>query len=79
MCTVAANMGREKKDDLLERLAWALRQRRQKRRITQADLARAVGVTVANLNNFEKCRNFPSFAVYVELCNVLGCPKPPLT
>ena len=39
-------------------------------------LARAAGISPANLCNIESGANFPSLLVYARLCQKLGLPKP---
>lgn len=60
-------------------LAKEIRERRIAGNFSQTALAEAIGTTVKNLNNFERCRNFPSLIVYIALCEVLCGSKPPMT
>lgn len=51
---------------------------RERRKITQTDLAAKCGVTVKQINNIERARNGMSLELYLAICSTLGVRRPPL-
>ncbi len=56
----------------------ALRGRREAARLSQAELARKIGVSSKSLSNIEAGHNLPSLPVYAALCAALRCGRCPL-
>lgn len=50
-----------------------LRQKREERRMTQADLAERLGVTRQNVSNYETGYKIPSLTVVVAAADVFRC------
>lgn len=51
---------------------------RERRKITQTDLAAKCGVTLKQINNVERARNGMSLELYLQLCRVFKLRTPPL-
>lgn len=50
-----------------------LRQKREERRMTQADLAQRIGITQQNVNSYETGYKVPSLRVVVAAADVFRC------
>lgn len=50
-----------------------LKQKREERRMTQADLAQLIGVTRQNVNNYETGYKIPPLRVVVAAADVFRC------
>lgn len=49
-----------------------LRKFREKKGITQVELAEAIGATQESISNLERGRNGPSLSTAINICAVLG-------
>ncbi len=55
-----------------------MKARRLDRKMSHADLAKAIGVSASQISNMERGDNYPSLPVYVRLCVALGYVRIPL-
>jgi DNA-binding XRE family transcriptional regulator len=62
----------------MRRMAKNLRARRLRLNLRQNVVAGAVGISNKTLANIEAFKFAPSLQVYVDLCQVLELPSPPL-
>lgn len=63
----------------LRAMALDVRARRVALKLSMQALAKKVGCTHYVIAHIEQAQNFPSFAVYLALCRVLGAQRPPMT
>lgn len=64
-------------DTQLKNFGLAMRRRRLKRRLTQTELGRAVGVSPNQICNIEYGSNWPAMPVYIAICRKLGVNRIP--
>jgi transcriptional regulator with XRE-family HTH domain len=58
--------------------ARTLRERCERAKLTQSELARMVGVGQSQISNIMWGRNLPSLPLYVKICRALGIKRLPL-
>lgn len=44
-------------------------------KMTQKYVAKAIGVNVSTISNWEKGKTFPDVVQFAELCNLYKCPQ----
>lgn len=49
-----------------------LKEAREMRLLKQVDLAKSLGITPKHLNLIENCNAFPSWPLFLEMCDKLG-------
>lgn len=50
-----------------------LKERREAKGFSQAELAKTLGVDQSSVSLWEKCKTFPRVDVAIRLANILGC------
>ncbi len=59
--------------DTKQRIGFLLQQARKQKKMTQADIAEACGMSVEAVSNIERGVNYPSFDNFFLICEKLGC------
>lgn len=64
----------QKEQQLASRLGKAIAVRRQEKRLTQAELAEAIGVEQETISRFERGATLPPLGRLVDIADVICCP-----
>lgn len=59
-------------------LGGNIRRERSRARMSNADLAKALGISTSQCSNIQNGYNFPSLPLYIRLCVVFGLKRIPL-
>ena len=59
--------------DTKQRIGFLLQQARKQKKMTQADIAEACGMSVEAVSNIERGVNYPSFDNFFLICEKLDC------